>query len=246
MQAVQQGGQLRRHTGVPLGAGGAQAAARRAGVVDVMSLLGGALRVDAKPHALARRLGGGAEPLQLPGGVKHDVVGVLQQLVKLLIPVGGAEHMGLPFRHLLPPKAGFIEAAGLGARQIRRQHRVQVIVGKGLLRQEDFCTRALGNSRQNFTVAPQLGLIQHITGRGQTGKQRVRVLQMDEGRAKVLCHFSPPARARGSRCGAGRTCPARPGRDRGRTPPRCGRPWWSTCRSAASMRRTWRGHRWCS
>ena len=58
--------------------------------------------------------------------------------------------------------------------------------------------------------------------------------------------ISPPEPGCGSQSGAGRTCPVRPDTGPGRTLPRCGRPWWSTCRSAASARRTWQARRWCS
>ena len=42
--------------------------------------------------AFARRLCRRAELCQLAGRVEHDVVGVLQQFLKLICPVGGTEH----------------------------------------------------------------------------------------------------------------------------------------------------------
>ena len=97
VQAVQQGGQLRvlLHGGIPLGAGGAKAAARGAGVVNCMAFLRGVLGVHPQAHALARRLCGRAEFCQLVGRVEHDVVSVLQQLLELVGPVGGAEPVAL-------------------------------------------------------------------------------------------------------------------------------------------------------
>ena len=63
VEAIQQLRQLRvgRHGGVPLGPGGAQTAARGAGVIDLVALLGGMLGVHPQAHALARRLCGRAE-----------------------------------------------------------------------------------------------------------------------------------------------------------------------------------------
>ena len=80
VQTVQQGGQLRvrRHGGVPLGTGGAQTAAGGAGVVDFVTFLRGALRVDAQTNAFARCLCRRAELCQLAGRVEHDMVSVLQ------------------------------------------------------------------------------------------------------------------------------------------------------------------------
>ena len=69
MQTVQQVGQVRvlRRSGIPLGTGGAQTAARGAGVIDLVALLGGVLGVHPQAHALARRLCGRAELCQLVG-----------------------------------------------------------------------------------------------------------------------------------------------------------------------------------
>ena len=145
VQTIQQGGQLRRclHGGIPLGAGSAKAAAGGAGVVDGVAFLRRALRVDAQANALACRLCRRAERRQLPGRVEHDMVRILQQFCKLILPVGGAEHMVLLVRQLLPAQAALVQAAGLGACQIRGQHWVHVKVGKGLLRQQNFAAGAL-------------------------------------------------------------------------------------------------------
>ena len=120
VEAIQQGGQLRvsRHGGIPLGTGGAQAAAGGTGVIDGVALLGGALGVYPQAHAFAGSLGRRAKLCQLAGGVEHDVVGVLQNGGKFLCPVGSAEHMVLLFRQLLPAQAALVQAAGLGARQV--------------------------------------------------------------------------------------------------------------------------------
>ena len=135
VQSVQQPGQGRvcLHGGVPLGTCGTQAAARGAGVVNGVALLGGALGVHPQPHALACGLCCGAELCQLPGRVEHDVVRILQKLCKFIVPVGGAEYMVLFFRQFLFAKAALVQAAGLGARQIGGQQRVHVKVGKRLL-----------------------------------------------------------------------------------------------------------------
>ena len=169
VQAVQQVGQVRvlRRSGIPLGTGGAQTAARGAGVIDLVALLGGVLGVHPQAHALARRLCGRAELCQLVGRVEHDVVSVLQQLLELVGPVGGAEHMVFLLRQLLPAQAALVQAAGLGARQIRSQHRVNIKVGKGLLGQQDLAACPLLHAQQDLAVAAQPGFIQQVAGGGQ-------------------------------------------------------------------------------
>ena len=66
-----------------------------------MALLRGALWVDAQAYALTRGLGGRTEFCQLAGRVEDDVVCILEQLIKLIGPVGGAENMVFFFRKLL-------------------------------------------------------------------------------------------------------------------------------------------------
>ena len=173
MQPVQklgQGGVL-RHGGVPRGAGRAKAAAGGAGVVDGVTVLRGAFGVDAQPHAFARRLDLGAEFCQLRGRVEHDMVGVAQQLVHLVVAVGGAENVYLAAGHLLGAKAGFVQTAGLGAGKVRRQQRIQVVVAERLLRQQNFAARALRQCAQQFGIAAQRPFVQQVAGCGQ-GVQR--------------------------------------------------------------------------
>ena len=127
VQQREQGGIFFR-CGVPLGAGGAKAAAGGTGVIDGVALLCGALRVDAQPHALARSLGGGAELFQLAGRVEDDMVGAAQQLVEFVGPERGTEDMIFLVRQLLLAEAALVQAAGLGAREVRGQQRVEVEV----------------------------------------------------------------------------------------------------------------------
>ena len=151
-----------------------------------MTLLRGALRVDAQTDAFARRLCRRAELCQLAGRVEHDVVGVLQQFLKLICPVGGAEHMVLLLRQLFPAQAALVQAAGLGTCQIGCQHRVDVKVGKSLLRQQDAAAGALLHTQQDLAVAAQLGFVQQIAGGGQAVQLRLgQVCQPRKGRAAV-------------------------------------------------------------
>ena len=130
-----------------------------------MAFLRGALRVQPQAHALARRLCCRAELCQLAGRIEHDVVGVLQQLRELVCPVGRAEHMVLFFRQLFFAKAALVQAAGLGARQIRSQHRVNIKVGKSFLRQQNFAACALTHAAENFKVPAQSGLVDQVIRR---------------------------------------------------------------------------------
>ena len=65
--------------------------------------------------------------------------------------------MVLLLRQLFPAQAALVQAAGLGTRQIGCQHRVDIEVGKSLLRQQDAAASALLHTQQNFAVAAQLG-----------------------------------------------------------------------------------------
>ena len=126
-------------------------------------------------------------PGQLAGGVEHDVVRVLQQLCELVCPVGGAEHMVLFFRQLLPAQAALVQAAGLGACQIRGQHRVHIKVGKGLLGQQSPASGALLQLQHDLTIPAQLGLVQQVAGGGQALQLLFRqVCQPCKGRAAIL------------------------------------------------------------
>ena len=251
VQAVQQSGEARLlcQRGVPLGAGGAETAARGAGVIDGMALLRGALRVDAQTDALARRLCRRAELCQLGRGVEHDVVGVMQQLVELVHPVGGAEDVVLLLGQLFPAQTALVEAAGLSACQIGCEKRVEVEVGESLLRQQDLAARPLLDPQQNFAVAAQLGFVQQIAGGGQA--KRAAPSERFASPAKGGRRIDAPASVHQSRAVALRAGQAVlvqcvQIRVRDRTLRQCGRPWWSTCRSAASGRRTWPARRWCS
>ena len=104
VEAVQQGREARLlfQRGIPLGAGGAEAAARGAGVIDGVALLRRALGVDAQAHALARSLCRRAELCQLGGGVEDDVVGVVEQLVRTRPPGRRRRRRGSPSRAAPP------------------------------------------------------------------------------------------------------------------------------------------------
>ena len=119
------------------------------GVVNGVALLGGALRVDPKPHLLSRFLGPLSKLPKLAGGVEHKVVRVGEQLVQLLLPVGRGKHVDLP-GELLPAKAGLKQAAGGGTGQVPADQRVTGKHGEGLLGQEDLAAGLLGEDLQVF------------------------------------------------------------------------------------------------
>ena len=175
MQAVQQSRQSRRHLRIPLGSRGSQAAARGAGIIDLVPLLGGAFRIDPQSDALSGFLGHGAEFLQLSGRIEHNMVGIPQQLPEFRFAICGAEDMGFFPGHFFLPQAGLIQSAGFRTGQIRLQNRVQVIVGKRLLGQKNLSPGSSRYAGQNFAVADQLRLIQHIGRRGDCGKKRLGI-----------------------------------------------------------------------
>ena len=203
VQPVQQRQQAGGHGGVPLGAGHPQAAAGGAGIVELVALLGGAFGVHPQPHLPARRFGCRAKFRQLVQRIEHNMVGILQQFAKFVVPVGGAEHMDLFSGHFLCAQAGLIQAAGLGARQVPGEQGIAVIVGERLLGQQNPASGALCHPGQKFAVAAQRPFVQQIAGGGQGGKQPGRVLpaQGGKGRAALGLHPSTSAGARFTRRG---------------------------------------------
>ena len=175
MESVQQAGQLFRHFPVPCFPRHAQAASLRAGIIDVMPFLGGAFRVDPQADAFPAFLRSRPELLQLPHGIEHNMVRVPQQLPELILPVSGAENMHLFPRHFLRAQPGFIQAAGLGSREIRGKQRVEIIVGEGFLGQQDPAPGMLRHRSQDPAVFLQPFLIHHIARRPERGEAFRRV-----------------------------------------------------------------------
>ena len=100
------------------------------------------------------------------------MVGPAQQFFHLVVAVGRAENMDFLAGHLLGAQAGLKQAAGLGAGQMGCQHRVEVIVAEGLLRQQHLAAGALGQIAQDPGVAGQGPLVQQVAGGGQGCKVR--------------------------------------------------------------------------
>ena len=171
MKAVQQRQGVLVHLLVPHVPGHPHAAAWGAGVIDGVALLGRALGVDAQPQALARLPALWTEGFQLVDGVKDNVVGVLQELFKLVGAVGPAEDMNLTLGHLLLAQPGLIEAAGLGASQIGGQEGIKVVVGEGLLGQQHFAPGTLCQGGEHLAVFPQPLLVDDIGRGGKRSKQ---------------------------------------------------------------------------
>ena len=100
------------------------------------------------------------------------MVGVPQQLVHFICAVGRAENVHFFAGHFLRAEPRLIQAAGLGAREVRRQQRVQIVVAERLLRQQHLAPGTMGQPAQNLRVAGQGSFIQQVAGRGQGGKFR--------------------------------------------------------------------------
>ena len=163
MEAVQQ----RQNALVKIVQGGSQAGARGAGVVDGVALLGGTLRIEPQPHLLSRLLCPPAESPHLIRGVEHKVVRIGQQLLKLVLPVGRGEHVGLP-AELLMSQSGLIEAAGGAPRQVFPDQGVGVKHGKCLLGQQNLAAGLLLHLPQDLQILPQQPLVHQEVGGGNS------------------------------------------------------------------------------
>ena len=144
------------------------------------------------------------------------MVRVLHQFIHFVRTVGRAEHMDFLAGHLFRTQAGFKQAAGLGTGQVWRQQGVAVIIAECLLGQQHLAAGALGQAAQNFRVAGQGVFIQQVAGVGSFSSSGGMVPPSAAKGGRISRWFiNPPARGYGFRCGAGRTCPAHPGTDRG-------------------------------
>ena len=94
-----------------------------------------------------------------------------------------------------PAQAALVQAAGLGTRQIGRQHRVNVEVGKSLLRQQNAAAGALLHPQQNFAVAAQLGFVQQVAGGGQAVKLLLGQVCQPRKRRAAVAHPQQSTRA---------------------------------------------------
>ena len=192
VDAVQQLHQIRCHGCIPLGSRGAHAAAGRTGVVDGMAFLGGTFRVDPQPHTLARLFGHGPEGGQLPGRIEHDVVRHPAHFFHLVRFVGAAEHVDFLAAHFFPAQFGLVQAAGFRAGHIGLQHRVQVVVGKGLLGQQDLTARPVLHPFQDLAVVAQGRLVQNVAGRGQMSENLLRCFPLQTGKSgTIVPHVLP-------------------------------------------------------
>ena len=189
MDPVQELHQIRSHPGIPLGPGGPHPAAGGTGIVDGVAFLGGTFRIDPEPHTFPGLFGHGAIGFQLPGRIEHNVI---RHLADFFHPVGPAEHVDFLPRHGFPAQLRLIEAAGFGARQVRFQHRVQVVVGKSLLGQEDPAARPVLYPFQNLPVPAESRLVQDVAGGAQPAESGLRCfpLQARKG-GTVLPHLVP-------------------------------------------------------
>ena len=156
MQPVQQRKLLRTE----VCQGGAQTGAGSAGIIQGMAGLGGALRVDAETDLLAGCPCLRSETLHLGGGVEDDMVGIPQQLLPFVLPVGRGEDMDLSGK-VLSAQPRLIEAAGGAAGQVLGQQGVAGKHGEGLLSQQDLTAGLLLDLIQNGQVAPQGGFVHH-------------------------------------------------------------------------------------
>ena len=129
VQAVDAGQQL----GLEIFLRDAQTGVWAAGVVDcVLGGLGRALRVDAQAAAFASRTRKAAIGLPLGERVEHNVVGVVQQLLKFALGIGRGVDVGLAAEFLVS-EPRFVQAGRGGACQIFTQQRIDCEHGKRLL-----------------------------------------------------------------------------------------------------------------
>ena len=169
MKSVEQFGQMRVFLNgfIPLRTGGAEAAAGRTGIVNFVSLLRRALRVDAQTDAFARSFCFGRELLQLSRRIEHDVIRIAQQLVHFVLTVGGAKHMYLAARHFFSAEPRFKQAARFRTDQMRRENRIKIVIAERLLCQKHLAARALLQRAEHLCVMLQDGLVHEVARCGQ-------------------------------------------------------------------------------
>ena len=83
----------------------------RAGIVDCMAFLGGTFRVDAKADGFSGFFRLGSVTFHLRRTVEYHMIGIREDLVKLILPVGRGEDMGL-LPELFLSETRFVQTAG--------------------------------------------------------------------------------------------------------------------------------------
>ena len=182
MQAVQQGYQLRGHFLIPHRSGGAQPASRSAGIIDGMAFLSGAFRIDPQTNTFSMLFRFRSKLFQLSGGIKDDMIRISKQLVKFLLTISAAENMDFFPRHLFLPQPRLIKPACFCARKIVRKQGIKIVVGKGLLCQQDLRPCPLHHRSENLPVAAQLFLVNDIAGGGKLSKKLLRAASQQGGK----------------------------------------------------------------
>ena len=116
--------------------GGPQPGTGSAGIVDGVTFLGRAFRIQPQADGFSRRLCPLPEFFHLPRAVEDQMVGVFQNFFEFISPVSRGKHMGLPAetRYL---RVGLVEAAGGSSRQILSDQGVHGKHGEGFLGQQD-------------------------------------------------------------------------------------------------------------
>jgi len=210
--------------------GDAQTRGRAARVIDgVVARLRRALRIETQTAALSGHARQIAVLFPLRERVEHDVVGIIQDFMELVRRVRGRIDMRLAAEFLVTQPR--LEQTGRGrSGEVFAQQRIGRKHGKRLLREQDLRAAAPRDVAQHRKVLHKAVFVDDKAGSRKIGKS----------------HISPPAPACRRSATAGPTCSAPPCTDRDRTPRRCTRPACSTCRSAASPRRSSPERRSCS
>ena len=122
----------------------AQTRAGRTGIINCMSLLCGAFRIDAQTNGLAAFLCARAEFLYLRRRIEADMVGIAQNFLKLIRAECRRKHVRLS-AEFLRAQTGLMQSARRCARQIAPHQRITGKHGKRLLCKQDFAACPVGN-----------------------------------------------------------------------------------------------------
>ena len=133
------------HSSLPLCSCGTHAAAWGTGIINSMSLLGRAFRIDPKPCTFPGLLHSFSKAKKLRRRVKHYMICKAKQLLKFILTISGAKYMYLFSGHLLGTKPGFVQSACFCSCQIWFQKMIAVIITESLLCQEHFAACSFGN-----------------------------------------------------------------------------------------------------
>ena len=165
MNPIQKFHQLRilHNCFIPLYSCCTHAASRCTRVINLMSLLGRAFRIDPESHAFSCLFRHSSKAKKLGRRIKYNMIGILKKFLEFIRPVTCTEYMNLFSLHFLCTQSCLIQSTGLCTRQIRFKKRITIIITECFLCQKHLTSCPFCYFTEQFCVFCKCFFIQYIT-----------------------------------------------------------------------------------